>query len=122
MTFSQSISSCLRKYVEFKGRAPRSEYWWFWLFLVVLQVAAGVGLGILVAVLGLTKEVLNGLSLLFGLAITLPYIAVTTRRLHDVNRSGWWQLIPITIIGVIPMMYWLCKPGDAQANQYGPAV
>jgi uncharacterized membrane protein YhaH (DUF805 family) len=118
MTFSESISTCLKKYADFKGRARRSEYWWF----IVFQVAVGFALGLLAAVFGVSEDGVNGLSGVFGLAILLPSIAVTTRRLHDVSRSGWWQLIPITIVGVIPMLYWLCRSSDAQPNEYGPAV
>ena len=63
------------------------------------------------------------LYLLFLLAIIIPTICVTARRLHDVNRSGWWQLIPITIIGLIPCIYWLIKrPVDnelGRENKWG---
>jgi uncharacterized membrane protein YhaH (DUF805 family) len=72
--------------------------------------------------MGLSEEGMNGLMLLIGMLILLPSLAVTTRRLHDVNRSGWWQLIPYTIIGIVPFLYWLCRSGDSQVNEYGAAV
>ena len=118
MTFAQSVSSCLTKYANVDGRAPRSEFWWFVLF----QILAGLGLGMVGLLLGLSKEGIDGLSALASLALLLPYMAVTTRRLHDVGRNGWWQLISLTIVGVIPMFYWLCKPGDVQANQFGGSI
>jgi uncharacterized membrane protein YhaH (DUF805 family) len=119
MTFSESVSTCLlKKYADFEGRARRSEYWWFMLF----QLLVSVGLGIATGMLGLSEVTSGGLSLLFSLAMLLPSIAVAARRLHDVNRSGWWQLIAFTIIGIIPLLYWMCMPGDAQANEYGPPV
>ena len=119
MTFSESVSTCLlKKYADFEGRARRSEYWWFMLF----QLLVSVGIGIATGMLGLSEVTSGGLSLLFSLVMLLPSIAVAARRLHDVNRSGWWQLIAFTIIGMIPLIIWLCLPGDAQANDYGPPV
>jgi uncharacterized membrane protein YhaH (DUF805 family) len=105
----------MSKYADFRGRAKRSEFWWFFLF----QYLASMGLAIVGIMLGLSEDGINGLSGLLGLALTLPYLAVTARRLHDVSRSGWWMLIPMTIVGIIPYIYWMCKAGDAQENQYG---
>jgi uncharacterized membrane protein YhaH (DUF805 family) len=118
MTFQESVSTCLKKYADFEGRASRSEYWWFVLF----QVLVGFGIGFAAAALGLSESVANGLTGLFSLAMLLPSTAVAARRLHDVNRSGWWQLIVLTIIGIIPLLYWLCIKGDDNANQYGTPV
>lgn len=118
MTLSQSISTCLKKYADFQGRAERSEFWWFASF----QFLASMGLVMAGITMGLSEDGVNGLSAIFGLAVMLPNMAVTARRLHDVSRSGWWMLIPMTIIGIIPYLYWLCKTGDAQQNQYGAAV
>ena len=119
MTFSESVSTCLlKKYADFEGRARRSEFWWFELF----QLLVSIGLGISSGVLGISEVLANGLALLFSLAVLLPSIAVAARRLHDVNRSGWWQLIGLTIIGIIPLFYWLCIKGDENANHYGPPV
>lgn len=118
MTFSESVATCLKKYADFNGRARRSEYWWFVLF----QIMVAVGIGLASGLFGISEAVANGLSILFSLGMILPSIAVAARRLHDVNRSGWWQLIAITIIGIIPLLYWLCIAGDATANEYGPPV
>ena len=57
-------------------------------------------------------------SILF-LVLFLPFLAVAIRRLHDVGRSGWWVLIPLTIIGIIPYFYWMIKKGDYGENEYG---
>ena len=117
MTFSEAIFTCMQKYADFNGRARRSEYWWFVLF----QVLVAVGLTLAPAV-GISELVAVGAALLFDLAMLIPSIAVAARRLHDVNRSGWWQLIALTIIGLIPLLIWLCTPGDPQPNEYGPPV
>lgn len=88
MTFQESIKVCFNKYVDFSGRASRSEYWWFVLFVFLVQL----GLGLFS----------NWLALIFLLATLLPQIAAATRRLHDTGRSGWWQLI-----GLVPLIGWI---------------
>ena len=57
--------------------------------------------------------------MIFSLGSLLPFIAVTARRLHDVNRNGWWQLISITVIGIIPYIYWMTKKSDEGENRFG---
>ncbi len=106
MNFVEAITTCLSKYVTFSGRATRSEFWWFFLFQIVLAVASS-WLGDL-------------LSSLIGLAVLLPAIAVGTRRLHDIGRSGWWQLISLTVIGLFVLIYWWVQPSDG-ANEYDAA-
>lgn len=107
MTFQESIKLCLtQKYADFNGRAARPEYWWFALCIILVSVAL--------------SYVSNLLSLLFNLAILLPSIAAAARRLHDTNRSGWWQLIAlIPILGTIVLIVFLALEGDAEDNQYG---
>ncbi|MGH8766199.1 MAG: DUF805 domain-containing protein, partial [Burkholderiales bacterium] len=98
MTFGESIKTCFSKYAEFSGRAKRSEYWWWVLFYVL--VSAG---------LGMINQILPGL---FSLATLLPYLAVGARRLHDTDRSGWWQLIGlIPLIGWIVLLIWYVQEG-----------
>ena len=63
---------------------------------------------------------LGPFEIIFVLVAWVPYLSVTFRRLHDVNRSGWWFLIPLTIIGIIPFAYWLLKQSDTNSNKYGP--
>lgn len=59
------------------------------------------------------------LSLLTNLAVMLPSFAASSRRLHDTNRSGWWVLLALTIIGIIPLIIWWAQDSDKAANQYG---
>ena len=105
MDFQTAITTCFRKYAVFEGRALRSEYWWFVLFTFLL----GLGLSL----------ISNTLANLAGLATLVPSLAAAARRLHDVDRSGWWQLISITVIGLIPLIYWLAKEGEPGANRFG---
>ena len=103
------------KVCRISWRAPRAEYWWFYLF----QLLVGVGLAVMAVGIGLSEDAANGLTGVLGLALALPTLAVTARRLHDVDRSGWWMFIPMTIIGIVPFLYWISKEGDSQANEYG---
>ena len=105
MDFVQAIKSCLGQYATFSGRASRSEYWWFFLFQVLVMVATGM--------LG---DVINGLA---SLALLLPALAVGTRRLHDIGRTGWWQLLLLTGIGYFVLLYWWVQPTDGASNIYG---
>ena len=95
MGFTQSVKTCLSKYVVFSGRARRSEYWWFVLFVFLVNV----GLVVIGAVLfGTDPETGQGSNLLtsvFQLAIMLPMLAAGWRRLHDTGRPGWYLLLPL---------------------------
>ena len=105
MDFVQAIKSCLGQYATFSGRASRSEYWWFFLFQVLVMVATGM--------LG---DVINGIA---SLALLLPALAVGARRLHDIGRTGWWQLLLLSGIGFLVLLYWWVQPGEGAGNIYG---
>lgn len=81
MDFGKSISTCLTKYADFNGRASRSEYWWFFLFYALAAFAGGV--------------VSESAGNLVAIALLLPSLAVGSRRMHDIDNSGWWQIVPI---------------------------
>ena len=101
MNFIQSISTCMRKYVTFSGRATRSEFWWFYLFTVLVNlVASFVGNLIFMSTFNIFFLYLSTIT---SLILLLPSLAVAVRRLHDVGRSGWWILIAFTVIGIIPL-------------------
>lgn len=107
MDFKTAVIRCLRdKYVDFNGRAGRSEYWWFFL--------ACVGVAVVFRVLRLDM-----LGYLANLALLLPSLAVGARRLHDMGKSGWFQLVwLIPLVGWAIMIYWLVQPSTT-ANEYG---
>jgi uncharacterized membrane protein YhaH (DUF805 family) len=113
MNFGQAIASGFKRYVDFNGRSSRSEYW-FW---VLFNVLVAVVLGILRVAGGGNGA--NALLYLYDLAVLLPSIALVVRRLHDIDRSGWWYFIVFTIVGIIPMLIWLCTPGSPGSNQFG---
>jgi len=124
MTFTQSIATCMGKYGTFKGRAGRSEFWWFYLFGVLLDWGAQV-LDFLAYKHEDLNSVLNDVGpnyVLVTLALFVPSIAVGARRLHDVGRSGWWQLILFTIIGIIPLIIWAAQEGSKTDNEFGAPI
>lgn len=133
MSFTESISSVFSKYATFSGRARRSEFWWFYLFNVLVNIVLGL----------INVKIITSL---WSLAILLPSLAVTVRRLHDTGKSGWYILIPIVVaiiacviivlaeasvagmiiayamIIVVMILYiiWLVKDSQPGDNQYGP--
>ena len=116
MTFQKSIETCFKKYFVFNGRAKRSEFWWFALFcFLVSMVTAFVD----VMLFGFTWENYGPTNTIFELGVFIPTLAVGARRLHDTNRSGWWQLISLTIVGLIPLIIWFASEGKNKKNKFG---
>jgi len=116
MNFTQSISTCFEKYFDFNGRASRSEYWWFYLFAWVLSTGGALMDSLIDP---------NGSGFLYAitsLITTIPAFAAGARRLHDTNRSGWWQLIVCTVIGIIPLIIWMATVGTKKKNSYGKPI
>ena len=110
MTFSESVSTCLKKYFVFQGRASRSEYWWFQLIVSPSYFISTI--------------IENEIGYFF-LGITLftliPAISVGVRRLHDTNRSGFFLLISfIPIIGSFILLFFLIPEGTKGKNRFGP--
>ena len=103
MNFTQAISTCFAKYATFSGRALRPEFWWFFLFQILISIGASM--------------ISETLSALFSLALLLPALAVGARRLHDIGRSGWWQLIALTGIGLLLLIYWWVQPTGEGATE-----
>lgn len=122
-SFGDVIKTVLNRYVQFSGRARRSEYWYWVLFIFVVNI----GINLIVGFSGGEGSSFFALILalvlfIFSLGVLLPHFAVTARRLHDTGRSGWWQLVQlIPLIGFILMIYWCTRPGEPTDNQYGPA-
>lgn len=129
MTFIDAVKSCLAKYATFRGRAPRSEFWYFWLFSIIVLLIATIIDGILGTTFSMTNPA-TGLEqsvgygyvyMLTAIALLLPSLAVAVRRLHDTDRSGWWLLIGlIPLIGAIVLLVWYVTKGTPGDNRYGP--
>ena len=146
MGFVEAVRTCLRKYVDFTGRAARAEYWWFVLFCILVGFVAGL-LDAVVAP-GFVAAYQSGpLGMLSSLALLLPSLAVCVRRLHDLDRTGWWSLAlyaaTLVLSGAIAaafalqpgvsillglmllailvvMIVWLATKGTTGPNRFGP--
>ena len=120
MNFFDAVKICFVKYVNFSGRATRSELWLFTLFVFIVSLML-MFIDLLISGVFFMEydEPLAPLSTIFFIAILIPSFAVCVRRLHDVNRSGWWLLIELTFIGIIPLIYWWCKKSDEGENRFG---
>ena len=107
MNLIKSIETCFKKYADFNGRASRSEFWWFYLFNTIVWVFSWI------------------MPFLFFiyLALFIPFIAVAARRLHDINKSGWFQLIGlIPLVGWIIVIVWWATDGENKNNRFGKKV
>jgi uncharacterized membrane protein YhaH (DUF805 family) len=113
MGFGEAISTCFQKYAVFSGRAIRSEYWFFVLFEILVLVALSIVDGLVFGTPGL-------LSSIGSLALFLPALAVGVRRLHDIDKSGWWILIGlIPLVGPIVLIVFFVQQGTPGANRFG---
>ena len=111
MSFIASIRYCLSNYKTFQGRGSRSEYWWFFVFAAVVT-----NLGTLID----TAVSLPVFGLIASLALAIPSVAAATRRLHDSDRSGWWQLLLfLPILGWIWLFVLLVLAGTPGPNRFG---
>lgn len=113
MNFTQAVSSGFRRYFDFRTRSSRSEYWWWTLFSILASVVTTI-----------LDQLLFGedaiLDTFNTIVLFIPGLAVAVRRLHDINRTGWWFLIAFTIIGIFLLLYWYIQPGTRGSNDYGP--
>ncbi len=122
MGFVQAVKSFYRNYFNFKGRSSRSEYWWpallmaiFYIPLIIINEQIGPS-----GTVGGLELVVLIVTLLFFLVSIIPSIAVTIRRLHDQNRSGWWVLISLVPIISLVLIVFMCLPGTHGPNRFGP--
>ncbi len=120
MSFTDSIESVIRNFVNFSDRASRSEYWWFQLFFVVALATADF-IDVMMGELAEVPFSWFGTIVFFGLII--PNLAVTVRRLHDLGYSGWFILLVFipcvgSIIGLVILVFMVVE-GQSQINDYG---
>ncbi|WP_318212777.1 DUF805 domain-containing protein [Streptomyces sp. SJL17-1] len=102
----------IKKYAVFSGRARRQEFWMFELFNIIIAIV--------LAVVGFALD-FSLISTLYSLAVLLPSLGVTVRRLHDTGRSGWWILISLVpLVGIIVLIVFAATAGDQHENAHGP--
>ena len=139
MNFQTSVKTCFKKYTTFSGRASRSEFWYFYLFnygLYAILIISAINISL----------IFIWLYLGFFLATFIPFLAATARRLHDVNKSGWFQILPLPfsfferllerssqeglsiLIGLITLGLYIyllvlyCTKGEKKKNKYGKPI
>ena len=122
----EAVRSVLRNYANFSGRARRSEYWWWFAAQIVFYVSAGV---LIVSIPGSRSPGSPGVGIasvvlllvaLFTVLSIIPDLAVTTRRLHDVGRSGWWQLLSLIPLGGLVVLIFTLMDTQPRPNRWGP--
>lgn len=120
MDMRQAVELFFKRYTDFQGRSRRSEYWWPYLAFFIIGIAFQIlimalsGIPAIAMILGLAYFV-------FSLALLIPGLAVSFRRLHDLDKSAWFLLIAlIPLIGGLYLLYLFCQPGTVGPNQYGP--
>ena len=114
--FGTAVKLGFQRYVDFSDRSTRAEYWWWCLFTVVASFALFIADNLT------GNSSLGGLlDMLFTLATIIPSLALGARRLHDINRTGWWLLLLfVPVIGWIVLIVWAIERGDKGTNKYGP--
>jgi uncharacterized membrane protein YhaH (DUF805 family) len=117
MSFPTAIKTCFSKYAEFSGRASRAELWWFHLFMVLVLVVVDVIAALAVAD---SEDLINGINWVIQIGFFLPSLAVSVRRLHDLDASGWnylWAFVPV--LGILGLFIWFCFRGTPGENRFG---
>ena len=116
--FPEAVKLGFQRYIDFSGRSSRAEYWWFTLFIVLVDV---IVTAVDTVVLGTDLRDIGLLSTVWQLATLIPSLAIGVRRLHDIDKSGWWLLLWfVLVIGWIVLFVWAIKQSDEGSNKYGP--
>jgi uncharacterized membrane protein YhaH (DUF805 family) len=116
-----------RKYADFSGRSRRAAYWYFVLFNVIVTFALAILASLLgalngsegVGVFGVLAFIVYGLLIIYSLVIILPSLALSVRRLHDTDRSGWWVLINLVPFGSIVLLVFFLMDSTPGQNRFG---
>ena len=121
MGFGDAVRTCWKKYGDFDGRAVRSEFWWWALFQALVQFAAAIVLTIVLIIfqnLGFLQWLSVLILMVIVLAFILPSIAVSVRRLHDRDLSGWFYLLGFVPFGGLVLFIFYVLPGTPGPNRY----
>lgn len=127
MSFTNAVKAYFLKWNDFRSRSSRSEYWWATLFVTLASFPLGFIVGFVIGFLSVTagfsettmENVLAIVILPVQIFIIIASTCLVIRRLHDVDRSGWWYLIIFTIVGMIPLFIWYCTRGTDGDNRFG---
>jgi uncharacterized membrane protein YhaH (DUF805 family) len=120
MGMQDAVRSFITRYSDFQGRSSRSEFWWVYLASILLGLAIGIVFGIVSAISDTLAMILMVPLLLACLALIVPSLALTFRRLHDSEKSAWWMLISLIPLGGIVLLVFYVLPGTTGPNKFGP--
>ena len=125
MGFVQATKNYFLKWLDFSSRSPRSEYWWGTLGATLIALVGSIPIGVVVGIVALgmdfdAETAANFVSVPIQIFFTIAGIALGVRRLHDLNKSGWWMLLYLTIVGALVVIYWCCVKGEENENLFGP--
>ena len=113
----EAVKVFFRNYTNFSGRSTRADYWW----VVLASVIFGFCLGLVCGILRIDTKAMAGLEGLIGLALIIPSLALSVRRLHDINKSGWFLLLAlIPFVGGIIILVFTLLDSVNEGNNYGP--
>lgn len=123
MNMIEAVKTVFTKFYTFSGRASRPEFWWYYLFLILLYIVAALLEGFVIhPLLGFEPFAPEGgqpIQVLLAISLFLPTLAVAIRRLHDIDRSGWWYLVGLVpIIGTLVLLWWFTRPSDEGPNRF----
>lgn len=108
------------KYADFSGRARRKEYWMFYLFYILTVIVLAFLMGVVSEINETLSTFVAAIFVLFVIGSIIPTLAITARRLHDLNMSGWWQLLfLIPYVGSLVIFIFTLLPGTKGVNRFG---
>ena len=119
MNFLNAVKSYFVRWNDFKTRSSRSEYWWATLFSVLVSLASDLINVAIASTPSALSFIIAILVIIFLIFMMIAGIALAIRRLHDLDKSGWWYLLIFTIIGIIPLTIWFCFKGTEGENRFG---
>ena len=118
MGMADAVRSFFKRYTDFQGRSSRSEFWWVWLAMMIVTLVLEVPF--LMDPRGALGMIFGLLLAVFGLATLVPGLALSFRRLHDIEKSAWWLLIALIPFGAIVLLVFYVLPGTKGENKFGP--
>jgi len=104
-----SVLSCFKRAFDFDNRSSRKEFWCWQVFRILMFLSLTF----------LESLGLKGILFISNFIFLIPELSVSVRRLHDINKSGWWVMLSITIIGILPLLYFYSLKGDDSINDFG---
>ena len=127
MSFVEAVKEYFIRWNDFNTRSSRSEYWWATLFVTLASYLVGFAVGFFIGFTfsyagfseDVTMTIIGIATFAMQIFIIIASTALVVRRLHDVDKSGWWYLIIFTIIGMIPLLIWFCTKGSEGSNRFG---